>query len=39
MASFLNESYFSNSTNFKLVLEYEALMNQSENYHTVTYYL
>lgn len=38
MASFLNEKYF-NNTNFKLVLEYDAVMNQQENYHSVTYYL
>ncbi len=38
MASFLNEKYF-NNTNFKLVLEYDAIMNQQENYHSVTYYL
>lgn len=38
MASFLKEEYF-NNTNFKLVLEYDAIMNQQENYHSVTYYL
>lgn len=38
MSTFLNEKYFNNS-NFKLVLEYDAVMNQLENYHDVTYYL
>lgn len=38
MASFLNEKYF-NNTNFKLVLEYDTVMNQQKNYHSVTYYL
>lgn len=39
MATFLKESSFSNSSNFKLILEYEKVMNQEENYHDVTYYL
>lgn len=38
MTAFLNEKYFNNA-NFKLVLEYDTVMNQLENYHDVTYYL
>lgn len=39
MATLLKESYFPNSSNFKLVLEYEKTMNPLENYHDVTFYL
>lgn len=39
MATFLNESYFPKSSNFKIILEYDAIVNQDENNHTVTYYL
>lgn len=41
MATFLNESYFNgkNGSYFKLILEYDAVVNQNLNNHDVTYYL
>lgn len=41
MATLLKDSYFggTNDKHFKLVLEYDKIMNKEKNNHTVTYYL
>lgn len=39
MAIFLNETKFPINSHFKLVLEYDKVMNQDANNHKVTYYL
>ena len=39
MATFLNETFFPSSKNFKLILEYDKVMNIDDNSHDVTYYL
>lgn len=39
MATFLKETFFPSSKNFKLILEYDKVMNIDDNSHDVTYYL
>jgi hypothetical protein len=39
VATFLKETFFPNNNNFKLILEYNKVMNVDDNSHDVTYYL